>query len=410
MSQMINIRRDVKDTFYRYKMPKLLSKIEGKGNGIKTVVSNMVDIAKALNRPPAYVTKFFGSELGSLSICDEKAARYIVNGAHEAEKLQTLLDGFISKFVLCQACDNPETDLSVSRDGTIYRSCKACGARSTVDMIHKLCTFIQKNPPPKPKKIIQSQDAAKDEPMLGSEPAAAEPRDEGMVAPEGIESGFIRTKHGFNEEDDDWAEVQDEERTADAALIAKLGRVKVSPVAARLQRLAEQIAAMEAFGEWIDLQGADVTNDQLATEAADRHIRPDRAIIVIVQCMLKPETIMAVLARLAPLLQQLLAASNVGAKGEKALIGALERVVAIHHPSLLRQTSAILQSAYQLNLLEEDAIINWFEDDAAGRRFVPEAEAVRVRKAAEPFVTWLKSAEEEDDDDEEDEDEDSDEE
>ena len=49
---MINIRRDVKDLYYRYKMPRLVSKIEGKGNGIKTVVSNMVDIAKALNRPP----------------------------------------------------------------------------------------------------------------------------------------------------------------------------------------------------------------------------------------------------------------------------------------------------------------------------------------------------------------------
>jgi translation initiation factor 5 len=31
----INIRRDVADAFYRYKMERLQSKIEGKGNGIK---------------------------------------------------------------------------------------------------------------------------------------------------------------------------------------------------------------------------------------------------------------------------------------------------------------------------------------------------------------------------------------
>lgn len=33
-------------------MPRLVAKVEGKGNGIKTVIANMTEIAKALNRPP----------------------------------------------------------------------------------------------------------------------------------------------------------------------------------------------------------------------------------------------------------------------------------------------------------------------------------------------------------------------
>jgi len=48
---MINVNRQTNDMFYRYKMPKLLAKVEGTGNGIKTVVVNATAIAKSLNRP-----------------------------------------------------------------------------------------------------------------------------------------------------------------------------------------------------------------------------------------------------------------------------------------------------------------------------------------------------------------------
>lgn len=45
--------KDVKDPFYRYKMESLQSKIEGKGNGIKTVVANLSSVAMSLERPPS---------------------------------------------------------------------------------------------------------------------------------------------------------------------------------------------------------------------------------------------------------------------------------------------------------------------------------------------------------------------
>lgn len=128
-------------------MPLLVTKIEGKGNGIKTVIPNMADVARALSRPPTYPTKFFGCELGAQTSFDEKNERYIVNGAHDAQKLRELLDTFIDKFVLCRSCKNPETDLIITKTDTIIRNCKACGERTDVDMRHKLTTFILKNPP-----------------------------------------------------------------------------------------------------------------------------------------------------------------------------------------------------------------------------------------------------------------------
>ena len=171
MAGFVNIRRDVDDKFYRYRyvyiltrllrrspsiwshsMPVLLTKIEGKGNGIKTVVPNMSDVARALSRPPTYPTKFFGSELGAQTSVDEKNDRYIVNGAHDARRLRELLDAFIDKFVLCGSCKNPETDLIITKNEMIVRDCKACGERTGVDMRHRLSTYIIKNPPQRKNK------------------------------------------------------------------------------------------------------------------------------------------------------------------------------------------------------------------------------------------------------------------
>jgi translation initiation factor 5 len=67
MSGLINITGTTvnDDPTYRYKMPRLVAKVEGRGNGIKTVVVNMGEIAESLNRPAALPTKFFGCELGA---------------------------------------------------------------------------------------------------------------------------------------------------------------------------------------------------------------------------------------------------------------------------------------------------------------------------------------------------------
>jgi len=59
MSGTINIGRSNEDLAFRYKMPKLLTKVEGRGNGIRTVLVNMVEVAKALKVQPAYPTKIF---------------------------------------------------------------------------------------------------------------------------------------------------------------------------------------------------------------------------------------------------------------------------------------------------------------------------------------------------------------
>ncbi|MCL7042615.1 hypothetical protein MKW94_004263 [Papaver nudicaule] len=140
------------DAFYRYKMPKMLTKIEGRGNGIKTNVVNMVDIAKALDRPASYTTKYFGYELGAQSKFDEKSGVAIVNGSHDTAKLAGLLENFIKKYVQCYGCGNPETHIIITKTKTVQLKCAACGLVSDVDAREKLAAFIVKNPPDQKKE------------------------------------------------------------------------------------------------------------------------------------------------------------------------------------------------------------------------------------------------------------------
>jgi len=146
----LNIGRDQQDKSYRYKMPVLVTKIEGRGNGIKTVIVNMVDIAKALHTSPEYPTKYFGLELGAQSKFDTETERSIVNGCHNQTDLVVLLDKFIKEFILCPKCKLPEVKIRVVKT-KVQVDCAACGYNGEVASAHKLVGYIQKHQTEKKK-------------------------------------------------------------------------------------------------------------------------------------------------------------------------------------------------------------------------------------------------------------------
>jgi translation initiation factor 5 len=269
----INIRSDVKDPFYRYKMERLQSKIEGKGNGIKTVIVNLSSVAQSLARPGAYVIKYFGFELGAQTNTNPADDRWIINGAHEASKLQDYLDGFINKFVLCKKCKNPETDV-VIKDGRILLDCKACGQRSDVDLRLKLSGFILKNQPKKGKKDKSEKKAARKAKQNGNGNADAEENghdgsennsqngsndDNGDVGIEANSDDELtrRIKAGADELDEP-VEVKDDEWTVDMSAEA---------VKARQQQLPDDLKQKLVLGGDDDDEdgegGGNSTYDQL---------------------------------------------------------------------------------------------------------------------------------------------------
>jgi translation initiation factor 2 beta subunit (eIF-2beta)/eIF-5 len=138
---MENINGNIDDFFYRYKMPKLKVKIEGRGNGIKTIIDNIEEISKSLNRPSIYIIKYFGIELGTNIQYILKNNCYKINGYHKSTDLKKLLYLFINKFVLCTECNNPETVFNI-KNKTLFQSCKACGKNIKKSIDHKLISFI----------------------------------------------------------------------------------------------------------------------------------------------------------------------------------------------------------------------------------------------------------------------------
>lgn len=123
----------------------------------------MVDVAKALDRPPAYPTKYLGVELGAQTQMQVDADRYIVNGSFDADRFQDLLDGFIKKFVLCEECSNPETKLKVTKRKEIESRCIACGHRTFLPLTHRLTTYIINNPPSGSEGLGKSKGKTKEE-------------------------------------------------------------------------------------------------------------------------------------------------------------------------------------------------------------------------------------------------------
>jgi len=411
MAAVVNIRRDVDDKFYRYRMPLLLTKIEGKGNGIKTVIPNMSDVARALSRPPTYPTKFFGCELGAQTSFDEKNDRYIVNGAHDPTKLRELLDGFIDKFVLCKSCKNPETDLIITKTEQIIRDCKACGERTGVDMRHKLTTFIVKNPPKNPKKSKGGKKGGSggDSPTPGANGnhATDQNADLAAAADAGAESDDELTKRIKAEAAELNAEskLAKEEWSADTSAEAVKARTKAAAAALASLALAAPTGGDEdgsdedvdspysQLGRWL-ADNREVGPVEVYKKADEFGIAKKHKTVQVIGQALFDDQILTEIPKYLPLFAKTITSE----KHQKSFLGGIERLVGVTYPDLIPAIPKILMAFYQADILDEEVIKVW--GTHVSRKYVDRETSKKVRKASEPFLKWLAEADDSDEEDE----------
>ncbi|CAN4116823.1 unnamed protein product [Withania somnifera] len=434
------------DAFYRYKMPRMITKIEGRGNGIKTNVVNMVDIAKALARPPSYTTKYFGNELGAQSKFDEKSGTALVNGAHETPKLAGLLENFIKKYVQCYGCGNPETEVIITKTQMIQLKCAACGFISDVDMRDKLTTFILKNPPEakkgsKDKKAMRraekerlKEGEAADEELkklkkdskkkVSSKDTSAKPSskkkhggsDEDRASPPRI---HVNVKEEEDEEDDDvqWqtdtsleaAKQRIQEQlnaaTAEMVMLSTAESEKKSKAATQAQssKAAAPVPSKNSKTE----NGQ--TNHERLVEEVKTNVRkgvtasslqsflgslsgsPQEVVTALYEALL--DGVDKGFAKEVIKKKSYLAVVAQDEESQLRLLRAIEDFCEKSNPVALKEVALVLKALYDEDVLEEEYIVQWYNKGVAANK------DSKIWKNVKPFVEWLQSAESESEED-----------
>lgn len=389
-----NIGRPDTDPNYRYKMPVLTIKNEGRGNGVKTVFPNIVDVAKSLKVDPKYVIKYFGIELGAHS--EVKNDRYLVTGTVGAKQMNDVLDKFISQFVVCPGCRDPEIRWEVGKS-SFDIDCAACGYHAPLKVAHKLYDFVLKNPPggSKPKGGRKGKKAKKESKENGEE------GEEGDSGDEAAEVKGLPKKAYEVEVDDDWAvdtseEAQrlrrEEELAERKALEKNNSGVEVKETSAT--------ALLRLFITEKDRPVSDIVAELRRMQLA-RSLDEGQKVRMLLEAVCEtPQGAAAAIKKHARLLAQFTADSL----SQKVFLSAFEDLV-ISQANFMPRVPHMLQAFYEAEpqVLDEDAILMWADASlsliaAAGGK-ERERQAKLVRQKAEPFVEWLRSAEEDDEDD-----------
>lgn len=130
---MINIGES-DDIFYRYKRPVAIIDIQSG----KTIITNLNDIAQAINTKPSHILYFIQLEK-STSVTNKGEIKIILLKS----VVEDLIEKYIAKYILCNICKYPELETK-KINKKLYFNCKACGNSKEVEK-NKFTKIIYKD-------------------------------------------------------------------------------------------------------------------------------------------------------------------------------------------------------------------------------------------------------------------------
>jgi len=374
-------------------MPKLMAKIEGSGNGIRTNIVNMSAIAKALGRPPSYPTKYFGCELGAQVTINDENDVYIVNGSHDADRLQNHLYNFISKFVLCTKCKNPETNLTVVNQ-LIKQKCIACGHETSIPKLHKLTTFIINHSSKGPSTNGTTSSSSKGKTSKSDK----KNKKNGQQSPTNNSDGGNNTSNANNAIDnnnnDDFDDDFDDDALTTAAYTDRM-RELCDGLSSGMYLSDSKESANMFYSLVKEKKDADLLLDanvqkELFKEAERLNFK-DKSTLILSE-LLFTENIIEEVKKYKMLLLRFCVKNK---KAQKYLLGGYEKLVGdIYKDKLLNNAVKILKQLYDEEILDEDVIIEWSAKES--KKYVTKEMSKKIHEKVAPLIKWLKEAEEED--------------
>ena len=110
----------------RFEIPKVRGHLEGN----KTVITNFLQIANVLRRPPEHMLKYVLKELATPGEIT-RSGLLVLGAKLAATRINEKVKQYTHEFVLCPDCGKPDTEIKKEGDFS-FMKCSACGSKHPV--------------------------------------------------------------------------------------------------------------------------------------------------------------------------------------------------------------------------------------------------------------------------------------